>query len=104
MELVGKSVNIPGSFGGSSAVTSEAKRIYKCTVIDFRLKHVFEEGEDNEHTSDAVHLTEMGVDGAGGNSEDFWVKYPYPFLKLYYDTYPAELPGYCLEWRVLVVL
>eukprot|EP00966_Prymnesium_polylepis_P265410 6131428-Prymnesium_polylepis.1 len=37
-----------------------------------------------------MQLQEMGVDGGGGNSDPFWMKYPAPFLTFYYKTFPDE--------------
>ena len=36
----------------------------------------------------AFQLIEMGMDGQGGNSDLFWMEYPYPFLEFYYETFP----------------
>ena len=37
-----------------------------------------------------MQLLEMGVDGQGGNSDPFWMAYPYPFLKFWYEAHPLE--------------
>ena len=33
----------------------------------------------------------MGTDGLGGNSERFWMEYPYPFLDFYWKTFPTAM-------------
>eukprot|EP00966_Prymnesium_polylepis_P063387 1470211-Prymnesium_polylepis.1 len=48
--------------------------------------------------SEAFQLQEMGERGSGSlergdsSGEVFWMHYPDPFLKLFYDTFPEELP------------
>ena len=37
-----------------------------------------------------MKLSEMGTDGQGGNSEAFWMRYPFPFLNFWYATYPLQ--------------
>lgn len=91
MEMIGKQINVPGKHWGSSATAAEQKKMYVCTVVDFSLKHVFDEGKDTEYKADAFKLTEMGEDGSGGASEDFWMIYPHPFLRYFYDTFPNLL-------------
>lgn len=89
LEMIGKEVLVPGSHWGDSCTNARDKnRKFVCVVMDFCLTHRFEQ---NETPCTAFKLHEMGVDGTGGNSEPFWMKYPMPFLTFYYETFPDEL-------------
>lgn len=86
-EAVGKEIGVIGSHWGSSCPPGDRNKIFKCIVSDFSIAHRMD--EDSPPTK-AFQLSEMGVDGGGGNSVTFWMVYPMPFLTFYYDTYPEE--------------
>lgn len=90
-EEVGKSINIPGTHWGSAARRGDAQKRFVCVVKDFSYAH--RTGPDDPPQA-AFFMSEMGVDGHGGTSVDFWLPYPHPFLRYYYDTFPEllELP------------
>lgn len=95
MGEVGKCLDVPGTAWGSACPAGDDKKIFKCTIVDIRLMRKFDEGKKEESISDGIQLTEMGVDGTGGNSVNFWMKYPLPFLSHFYKSHPSRLPqGY----------
>ncbi|KAL1522039.1 hypothetical protein AB1Y20_021684 [Prymnesium parvum] len=80
LELIGKQIKVPGSFWGSSATATEQKKLYVCTIVDYQLARIFNRGsgeEEDYKKADGFKLTEMGTEGQGGNSEDFWMEYPH---------------------------
>ncbi|KAL1530729.1 hypothetical protein AB1Y20_001628 [Prymnesium parvum] len=88
LEVVGKMIDVPGSHWGSSATRNELNKIYKCAVKDYSLMH---RPHPDATPTKAFFLTELGEDGHGGESVDFWMPYPEPFLTFYYKTFPDEL-------------
>ena len=87
VSMVGEKLDVPGSFWGTSATRGQKDKMYSCTVVDFTLLHVFSPTQRGA----AFKLVEMGEDGSGGVSEDFWMAYPDPFLKYYYEQHPEKL-------------
>ena len=87
MTAVGKELKVPGHFWGESCAPGDKDKVFRCVVMDFQLAHRMTK---DASPGAAFVLHEMGEDGAGGNSDDFWVQYPMPFLTVYYDTYPDE--------------
>ena len=94
-EHLGKQVAIPGSFWEGRLSDEERKTNYLCTIRDFELIHKW---DDARPPSNAMQLQEMGEGGEGSlehgdaSGEIFWVPYPTPFLKHFYDTFPDLMP------------
>jgi len=86
IELVGKQVSVPGSFWGTAARRGEANQIYICIINDFTLLHTFSATDKGP----AFQLIECGVTGSEGNSEPFWMQYPFPFLEFWYKDNPIS--------------
>ena len=93
MELIGRKIKVPGTYWAENAAPAEIDKNFVCVCVDFELIHRFNRDKADELKSNAVKLTEMGESGEGGNSDDFWMRYPHPFLEYYYKTFPSELPG-----------
>ena len=72
IEAVGKEIGVIGSHWGSSCPSSDRNKIFKCIVSDFSIAHRMDE---DEPPTKAFQLSEMGVDGSGGNSVPFWMVY-----------------------------
>ena len=87
----GKQIKLPGSFWQGRMTAEEKKKTYLCTVREFELIHRWEDGRS---PSNAFQLQEMGEAGEGSlehgdaSGEIFWMSYPMPFLKYFYDTFP----------------
>ena len=96
MDKVGWSIYFLGSFWGSAGRAGEENKEFKCTLTDFSIAYVPAKDEvkcgliKNRKCS-AFKMTEMGVDGNGGDSHPFWVSYPCPFLEHFYRSHPDEL-------------
>ena len=88
-EQVGKIIKVPGAHWGSACPPSDRNKEFQCTILDHSIAYHDEE-EDDSTPYEAMQLQEMGVDGGGGNSDPFWMKYPAPFLTFYYKTFPDE--------------
>ena len=94
-EHFGKQVAIPGSFWQGRMSEDERKTKYLCTIRDFELIHKWDDGRP---PTNAIQLQEMGEGGEGSlehgdaSGEIFWVPYPTPFLKFFYDTFPDMMP------------
>lgn len=88
MDLIGKQFKVPGSHWGSSAGRGEANKLYVCAILDFSFAY---REKPDDIPCQAFKLSEQGEDGHSGNSVDFWMQYPTPMLKFYYETYPEEL-------------
>ncbi len=73
-------------------LAEERDRFYKCTIVDFSLAHKF--GSDSSPRM-AFKMQDMGIDGTGSYEQSdlastmYWIEYPLPFLRFYYDTFPA---------------
>ena len=87
LESVGKTIDIPGSHWGDQCPAADKEKIFKCTINDYTVLHDFSPRDRGP----GMQLTDMGVDGQGGNSVRFWMKYPYPFLNFFYKTFPLAL-------------
>ena len=74
----------------------ERDKVYKCTIVDFSLAHKF---APDSSPRKAFKMQEMGIDGTGSHEESdlastmYWIDYPLPFLRFYYDTFPAVDDG-----------
>ena len=74
----------------------ERDKVYKCTIVDFSLSHKF---APDSSPRKAFKMQEMGIDGTGSHEESdlastlYWIDYPLPFLRFYYDTFPAVDDG-----------
>ena len=88
-EAVGKTMKLPGKFWGTSGRPRDAAVSFEVVVSDYQLMHESAEGKKDYHK--AFKITEMGTDGTGGTSDDFWMVYPMPFLTEYYKNFPDEL-------------
>ena len=68
LDLLGKQIEMPGSFWQGRMSADERETVYKCTIIDFSLAHKF---SPDAVPSQAFRLQEMGVDGGqhGFNSK-----------------------------------
>ncbi len=86
---VGKEIKVPGKYWGAACPASDAEQMFVCAIVDYLALHKW---PGAEAPSEAIKLTEMGVDGTGGNSVDFFMKYPLPFLEFYYESYPLDAP------------
>lgn len=82
---VGKELELLGSFWGDSCPARDRSKTFKCSIADFTLLHKPASGTPGPHF-------EVVVLGAGSErpSEPFFVQYPMPFLKHYYETFPGE--------------
>ena len=87
MEVVGEQVGFPGQYWGPSAPAREKDKIFKCIIMDFCIAH----RQGTAPPVPAMKMHEMGIDGGGGTSDDFWVCYPMPFLTYYYEAFPEKL-------------
>ena len=85
-ETVGKQFKVIGSHWGSACPAADRNKEFVCVVKEFTVLHTFSPTERGP----AVQLLEMGTDGMGGDSDPFWMKYPYPFLDFYYKAYPLQ--------------
>ena len=91
LDHLGKLIDIPGSFWQGRQSADERKNMYKCAIVDFSLAQRFSEDSPPQQ---AFFMQEMGVDGTGSleksdlDSTKFWMAYPSPFLKYYYQTFP----------------
>jgi hypothetical protein len=86
-EAIGKTIEVIGSHWGSACPSGDKDKIFFCTINDFTLLHVFSPTKRGP----AFQLTDMGTDGQGGDSERFWMEYPYPFLEFYWKTFPTTM-------------
>ena len=87
IEAIGKTLEVIGAHWGSACPSGDKDKIFSCTINDFTLLHVFSPTK----RAPAFQLTDMGTDGLGGNSERFWMEYPYPFLEFYWKTFPTAM-------------
>ena len=76
LEIIGETFKVPGSFWGSACPAADANKKFVVAVKDFTLTH---RDTPQSTPSQAFKLTELGEDGNGGNSVDFWMKYPYMY-------------------------
>ena len=96
MDHLGKQINVPGSFWQGRMLPEERDKVYKCTIVDFSLVHKF---APDSSPRKAFKMQEMGIDGTGSHEESdlastmYWIDYPLPFLRFYYDTFPAVDDG-----------
>ena len=94
-EAVGMYAHIPGDFW-EKCPAADKKKIYASLVRTFEAVHKFAGGQP---PSAAFECQEMGEEGTGSlelgvaSGEVFWVSYPQPFLKYFYDANPNKLPG-----------
>jgi len=92
MEHLGKLLNVPGSFWQGRMSEDERDKIYKCTIIDFSLA---QKVAPTSSPRMAFKVQEMGIDGTGSHENSdlentmYWIDYPMPFLRFFYDTFPA---------------
>lgn len=86
-EMIGKTITVPGNYWGSSATAGERTRSYVCAIKEFTLMHRPSPGAT---PISAYLLTELGEDGHGGTSDDFWMPYPTPMLEFYFNSHPEE--------------
>jgi len=92
MDHLGKQINVTGSLWQGRMLAEERDRFYKCTIVDFSLAHKF--GSDSSPRM-AFKMQDMGIDGTGSYEQSdlastmYWIEYPLPFLRFYYDTFPA---------------
>ena len=92
MEHLGKQLNVPGSFWQGHMSEDERDKIYKCTIIDFSLA---QKVAPNSSPRMAFKVQEMGIDCTGSHENSdlastmYWIGYPMPFLRFFYDTFPA---------------
>ena len=92
MEHLGKQLNVPGSFWQGRMSEDERDKIYKCTIVDFSLA---QKVAPNSSPRMAFKVQEMGIDGTGSHENSdlastmYWIDYPMPFLRFFYDTFPA---------------
>ena len=92
MDHLGKQLNVPGSFWQGRMSEDDRDKIYKCTIVDFSLAHKF---APDSSPRKAFKMQEMGIDGTGSHEESdlastmYWIGYPMPFLRFFYDTFPA---------------
>ena len=92
MEHLGKQLNVPGSFWQGRMSEDERDKIYKCTIVDFSLA---QKVAPNSSPRMAFKVQEMGIDGTGSHEHSdlastmYWIDYPMPFLRFFYDTFPA---------------
>ena len=93
MTTIGVKLQLPGKAWGSNCPRGDVEKLFHATVVDFELNRKFDEGKSTEFFKDAVKLTEMGTDGTGGHSVDFWMHYPHPFLQYWYAAFPEQLPA-----------
>jgi hypothetical protein len=90
MDHLGKQINVPGSFWQGRMLPDERDNVYKCTIIDFSLANKF--ALDSSPRM-AFNMQEMGIDGTGSHEQSdlastmYWIDYPLPFLRFYYDTF-----------------
>jgi hypothetical protein len=91
-----KQINVPGSFWQGRMLPDERDKVYKCTIIDFSLAHKF---TPDSSPRMAFNMQEMGIDGTGSHEQSdlastmYWIDYPLPFHRFYYDTFPAVDDG-----------
>ena len=85
ISAVGKTMDVPGNHWGANCPNGQRDKIFKCIIIEYDAHHTF---RGNTGPGQGFKLHETGVDGTGGNSEDFWMQYPVPFLEHYYATFP----------------
>jgi len=92
MEHLGKQLNVTGSFWQGRMSEDERDKIYKCTIVDFSLAQKI---APNSSPRMAFKVQEMGIDGTGSHEHSdlastmYWIDYPMPFLRFFYDTFPA---------------
>ena len=89
-EVVGKDINVPGSHWGESCPGTDKDKLFVCGVEDFLISHRMFPGAV---PGMAFKMHELGEDGTAGNSDSFYMSYPFPALDFYYATYPNELPA-----------
>ena len=93
---LGKQINVPGSFWQGRMSEDEQDKIYKCTIVDFSLA---QKVAPTSSPRMAFKMQEMGIDGTGSHEESdlastmYWIDYPLPFLRFYYNTFPAVDDG-----------
>ena len=96
MDHLGKQINVPGSFWQGRMLPEERDKVYKCTIVDFSLAHKF---APDSSPRKAFKMQEMGIDGTGSHEESdltstmYWIDYQLPFLRFYYNTFPAVDDG-----------
>jgi hypothetical protein len=92
MEHLGKQINVPGSFWKGRMLPDERDKVYRCTIVDFSLAHKF---APDSSPRKAFKMQEMGIDGTGSHEKSdlastmYWIDYPLPFLRFYYNTFPG---------------
>ncbi len=96
MDHLGKQINVPGSFWQGCMLPDERDKVYKCTIVDFSLAHKF---APDSSPRKAFKMQEMGIDCTDSHEESdlastiYWIDYQVPFLRFYYDTFPAVNDG-----------
>lgn len=91
----GRQMQVPGAYWQGRMTDEERKKLYRCTLREFELIHKWEDGRP---PSNAFQLQEMGELGEGSlehgdaSGEIFWMPYPLPFLKYFYDSFPELMP------------
>lgn len=83
-EVVGKSMKVIGSHWGSACPPADKNKEFVCVVKEFTFLHSFSPTDRQA----GVQLLEMGEDGQGGNTDPFWMRYPFPFLESWYKAHP----------------
>ena len=104
MDHLGKQINVPGSFWEGRMLPDERAKVYKCTIVDFSLAHKF---APDSSPRKAFKMQEMGIDGTGSHEKSdlastmYWIDYPLPFLRFYYNTFPELMTTWpeLLRWH-----
>jgi hypothetical protein len=85
-DTVGKAMKVIGSHWGSSCPPADKNKLFVVVIKEFTYLHSFSPTERGP----GVQLLEMGVDGHGGQTDPFWMRYPYPFLTFWYEAHPLQ--------------
>jgi hypothetical protein len=89
MDLLGKQINVSGSFWQGRMLAEERDKVNTCTIINFSLAHKF---GPNSSPRMSFKMQEMGIDCTVSHDQSdlastmYWIEYPLPFLHFYYDT------------------
>ena len=92
-EIVGCFILLAGR-EWSGCPENDKDKIFRCIVRRFEAVHDF-----GAFKSGGFQVQEMGESGEGSlepgvaSGDVFWVVYPNPFLKFYYNAYPDKLPN-----------
>lgn len=87
-DMTGETFKVPGEYWGTACPAADREKMFVVAIQEFSFCY----RETPAATpGQAYLLREQGEDGHGGASVDFWMRYPLPFLKYWYQSHPEKL-------------